>query len=95
MAKTDQKLAWTTIDPETLDVQSKKLYAKLRDARKASAEAKEAFEESVRDRADTPKGKRLVFGYNFGKLSAALADDDDKPKAKASGGTTLAALLSR
>ena len=80
MAKTDDNLVWRSLDATSLDPQSQKLYAKLKAAREAANEAKQAFEESVRDRADIPKGKRLVFGYKFGKLSAALADDTDKPK---------------
>lgn len=87
MAKTDSNLVWSTIDPETLDTQSRKLYAAYKAAREAAKDAKDAFEESVRDRADVPKGKRLVFGYNFGKLSAALANDDSKPKADKNAGS--------
>lgn len=92
MAKTQDALTWTTVDVEALDQQSLKLYAKLKVAQEEARKAREAFEESVRDRADVPKGKRLVFGYRFGKLSAALADDDAKPTS-AKGAKTLAEFL--
>ena len=29
--------------------------------------------------AELPVGKRMVCGYNFGKLSVAIVDDDRKP----------------
>jgi len=93
MATTQDNLAWTTLDTDSLDAQSAKLYAKLKAAQAEAKAAREAFEESVRARADVPRGKRLVFGYRFGKLSAALADDDGKAKAKAPGAMSLKDML--
>lgn len=45
-----------------------------------------------RELAPIPDGKRLVFGYNFGKLSVALVDDDAKPST-AKGTTSLSDFL--
>ena len=43
---------------------------------------------------ETLPGKRAVFGYNFGKLSIAIVDDD-KPAAKPSSAVSLASLIKR
>lgn len=75
------KPTWIEIDAEGLDREGAKLYRELKAAQKAAREAKEAFEEYVREGADVPKGKKLVFAYNFGKLSCAIVDDDGKAKA--------------
>jgi hypothetical protein len=65
---------WKEIDPESLAAQQSKLYSAYTTVRKAAAEAREAFEEAMQDGRAVPAGKRLVFTYNFGRLSVALAD---------------------
>jgi hypothetical protein len=54
-------------------------------------EARNNFEQSMASAVELPEGKRLVFGYNFGKLSVAVVEDD-KPKAKA-GAQSLSSYL--
>ena len=44
-----------------------------------ASEMAKAFETIVSEAAELPAGKRVVFGYNFGKLSVAIVDDDCKP----------------
>ena len=84
--------AWTNIDPNTLDQNHQQAYADYKEAYKMAKEAKAIFEEGMRKSADLPEGKLLVFGYNFGKLSLAIVEDDRKPKA-ASKPQGLAAFL--
>lgn len=83
-------LTWVEIDINSLDEaqrmaydEYKAIYAKMKEARKY-------FEDEMQELA--PDGKRLVFGYNFGKLSVAVADKAEekaKPQAKQSLGEYL------
>jgi len=90
MAKAKQELTWTEIDPASLPEEQGALYAEYKQAYAAMKAARAAFEQSFQ--AAAPKGKRIVCGYNFGKLSIALADDVAKPK-QASG--TLAEWMAQ
>ncbi len=47
----------------------------------------------MREDNDAGKGSKLVFGYNFGKLSIAIVPDTDKPKATAKPKLSLADYL--
>lgn len=80
MAKQKQALIsdWTELNVETLPAQARMAYNKLKQAREAARVAKDAFETAARDGMDVPNGVRVVFAYNFGKLSIALAPDDAK-----------------
>ena len=40
---------------------------------------RQEFETMLSNAATLPEGKRMIFGYNFGKLSVAIVDDDRKP----------------
>lgn len=93
MAKHQGDAVWNEIDPASLDVDAGKLYAGLKAARKVAAEAKAAFEEHMNVANDVPEGMRLVFGYNFGKLSIAVVEDDRKPKRVAPAKQTLAEFI--
>lgn len=87
MAKYDSKLEWKEIDPGTLPKAAQNAYATYKADAKQARESKERFEDMLRAAVDAPAGKKLVFAHNFGKLSAALADDNDKPKAGKSAGS--------
>lgn len=92
MAKARTDAVWTEIDPTTLPSEQGALYAEYKRIYAQSKAAKEVFEASFAPAA--PAGKRFVFGYNFGKLSMALVEDDRKsaqPKATLS----LAQYLAR
>jgi hypothetical protein len=77
MAK-DSSLTWTEIDPMTLPKQQAAAYQEYKEAYRLMKAMRGKFEDSFQPAA--PDGKRFVFGYNFGKLSIALAD---KPVEKA------------
>lgn len=83
MAK-NEKLDWTMIDPTTLPADCRKAYEAYKANYAVMKKAKDEFEAMVTAQLDLPKGKTVVFGYMFGKLSVALTDIVDKPKAKTS-----------
>lgn len=84
-------LSWIEIDPASLTSAQQSAYAAYKAAYKVMKSEREAFETAMQ--VDCPAGKRIVCGYNFGKLSVAI--DDAKPEAtsKAKGTQTLAAFL--
>lgn len=74
MAKARTELTWTEIEPASLPEEQQARYAEYKAAYKAMRAARDAFEASLQ--AAAPAGKRIVCGYNFGKLSIALADKE-------------------
>lgn len=64
------------IDAASLPPQARMAYDRLKVARKAASEARDAFETLAREAIAAPTGLRAVFGYNFGKLSVGMAKDD-------------------
>lgn len=79
----DNTANWVEIDPSTLSEAQRVAYSEYKDTYKIMKEYRLAFERSMQ--AGVPEGMRMVLGYNFGKLSAAIVADDRKPaKAKAS-----------
>lgn len=93
MAKSPSTANWQTIDPATLPTQIAKQYANYKAAYVEMKAERKAFEDAVIAMLTIPTGKRAVFGYNFGKLSLALVDDEAKP-ATAKGSLSLSAFLS-
>lgn len=93
MAKSE--LNWLTIDIATLTTDQRKAWDAYKAQYAAMKAAREEFEHLIAKAANPPAGKRVVFGYNFGKLSVALADDDAKRSAKPSSSTSLADLVRR
>ncbi len=91
MAKRESTLTWTEIDPASLPQEQAGLYAEYKARYAAMKAARAAFEASFQSAA--PKGKRVVCGYNFGKLSIALADAEVAKPKQASG--TLAEWMAR
>ena len=77
MAKQDA--TWTELDPATLPNSVKVMYDNYKAQYKAMKEARLGFEFEMGQFAQVPDGKRMIFGYNFGKLSVAIVDDDRKP----------------
>jgi len=90
-ARTDT--VWTVIDTETLSVDHKVAYDMYKAAYKAMKEARTVFEDEMQSAVELPVGKRLVFGYNFGKLSVAVVDDDRKAAPKANAPQSLSSYL--
>ena len=80
MAK--QELSWKQMDVATLGAEALRLYEAKWAADAVARDARKAFEAHVLTLVakQIPAGKRLAMGYNFGKFSVALADDDGKAK---------------
>lgn len=89
-AKSDAN--WVELDPTTLPANLSAAYAEYKEAYKFMKAQREAFEQAMADAASVPAGKRMVFGYNFGKLSVAIVADDRKAKPGKSA-QTLAAFM--
>ena len=87
MAITKQTLTWTEIDPASLPADVRQQYEAYKAAYHAMKQQRQAFETMLNDTASPPSGKRVVCGYNFGKLSIALGDAKDQPKASQAKGS--------
>lgn len=79
---------WVNIDPATLPEAQQRQYAEYKEAYRFMKELRTTFEDSMN--SASPEGKRMVFGYNFGKLSVALVEDDRKVAKPKSATMTLA-----
>lgn len=84
MAVAKQDANWVNIDIDTLDTQTLNAYQGYKASYKTMKECREVFERAMAEAAKLPQGQRMIFGYNFGKLSVAVVEDDRKvakPKA--------------
>lgn len=79
MAKANSDAVWTEINPETLPDDVKAFYDAYKASYRVMKDNRLGFETKLSEMADLPSDKRMVFGYNFGKLSVAIVDDDRKP----------------
>lgn len=82
MAKIEAK--WTNVNVETLPPAMAKLWAKYKAQYALMKEAREAFEDAFAGEVSLPAGKKIAFGYNFGKLAVAVVDGGAKPKSDVS-----------
>lgn len=82
---------WQTIDPTSLSGEQITTYADYKEAYREMKTKREAFETSMQ--AGVSEGSRMILGYNFGKLSAAIVPDDRKPKAAKATTQSLAEFL--
>ncbi len=95
MATQKRDANWINIDLATLSTEQRKAYEAYK-AKYAEMKAqRETFEALISKAIAPPSGKRVVFGYNFGKLSLAVVDDDAKAKRPALTGASLADLIRR
>lgn len=78
MAK-DSTAVWSEINPDTLPAEIGQAYALYKEMYREMKAQRTQFETMLSDAATLPEGKRVIFGYNFGKLSVAIVDDDRKP----------------
>ena len=91
MAKTElNREDWIQIDPETLADDVREAYEAYKEAYRYAKDLRKAFEAKVNDAA--PSGKRIVVGYNFGKLSMAIVEASEA-KAPAKAKQSLADFL--
>lgn len=82
MVKAKGTAVWQEIDPATLSAEAAKRYKAYKEAYAFMKECRGEFEAHMNEQAASalPEGKRLAFGYNFGKLSVAVVDDDKPAK---------------
>lgn len=85
---TESEVKWADVDVTAFDATTQAYYTQYKDAQRKAASLREQFETAARAGLPVPQGMLVVFGYRFGKLSAALVPDDRKPvKAKAQVGS--------
>ncbi len=84
---------WQDIDVNTLSVEAQVAYNEYKEAQRKAASLRAMFEQTIVESLPIPAGKRMVFGYRFGKLSAALVEDDRKTKAPKQAKGSLADFL--
>ena len=87
------EVTWVNIDVESLTTEQQEAYQDYKETQREAAKRRATFEDMVTDSLDVPQGKRVVFGYRFEKLSAALVDDDRKPSKAKQATATLAGFL--
>lgn len=92
MAK-DTTANWQNIEVASLSADAQAAYEMYKEASRKSAELRVKFEQMVNEGAGLPQGQKLVFGYRFGKLSAAVVKDDSKPKSGSPAKLSLADYL--
>ena len=77
--KADAKPDWTQLDPDTLSPDLRKAYDDYKAAAKAAHTMRQVFEAMMTNAIDPLDNEKVIFGYNFGKLSLAIVPAD-KPK---------------
>lgn len=90
-AKAKSDAVWSELNVDSLEAGDASNYAAYKALYREMKATREAFEGGLQRLA--PEGKRLIFGYNFGKLSVAIVEAIDKPKAK--GAVDLSTLIRR
>ena len=75
----DAKPDWTQLDPDTLSPELRKAYDDYKAANRAAQTARQVFEAMMTNAIDPLDTEKVIFGYNFGKLSLAIVPAD-KPK---------------
>lgn len=86
---------WVEINVETLSEDTRKAYEAYKNLYREMKALRTDFENLMQDDAKLPEGKRLVFGYNFGKLSVAIVDDDRKPRKAAPAKLSLSEYMAQ
>ena len=67
---------WVEIDPASLNPDQAQAYAAYKEAYRVMKANRVGFEASMS--RGVPEGQRMIFGYNFGKLSVAVVAEDRK-----------------
>lgn len=82
MARTDYATPadWREVPAEMLSGDIKLAYDIYKESQRKAAADREAFEAAFATLVPLPPGKRLGFGYRFGKLSIAILDGEAKAK---------------
>lgn len=76
----NDKANWQNVNVETLPTDIREAYDSYKEAYKDMKACRDEFETALRSAlaSHTPKGKRLAIAYNFGKLSVAIVDDEQR-----------------
>lgn len=86
------KANWQQLDVDTLPADLQEAYKAYKQAYAEMKRIRDGFEATLRNNVSLPKGKRLAIAYNFGKLSVAVVDDDNRKPASKAGSISLASL---
>lgn len=74
---------WLNVSLDDLSVTARREYEEYKTSYRIMKENRERFEGTMAKDNPVATGQRLVFGYNFGKLSlAVVADDQPRKQAK-------------
>jgi hypothetical protein len=95
MAKMQNDVTWVEVDVASLGDAAGKAYETYKTAQRAAAELRVKFEGLVNEQAALPEGRKMVFGYRFGKLSAAIVEADTAAKKSAPAKLSLSDYLKR
>lgn len=82
---------WVNIDVDTLNSEQRHAWDTYKAQYRAMKSAREMFEAIMAN--GVQPGSRMIFGYNFGKLSVAIVDDDRKQAKPKQVKLTLAQFL--
>lgn len=94
MAKVNKSDAvWVEIDPSSLATAQQQAYEGYKALYREMKAKREAFEQAMQE--GVPEGQRMVFGYNFGKLSVAIVADERKAAKPKQGSLTLAQFIAQ
>lgn len=90
MAK-DISVVWQDIDISTMPANIREAYEAFKVQQRKAAELRVEFENALNAHVKPamPSGYKLIFGYRFGKLSAAMVEDEAKAKTPAKGAQSL------
>ena len=86
-----QDATWVNIDVDTLNPRQAEAYQEYKRQYREMKAQRERFEGIMA--IGVPEGKRMIFGYNFGKLSVAIVDQDRTETKPKSATLSLAAFL--
>lgn len=90
-----EAIVWHEIDTGSLQGEQLKAWQTYKAQYAAAAKTREHFEALLRKEAQLPEGRRLVVGYNFGKLSVSNLVDDGAGNKSSKRAVSLAAALAR
>ena len=93
-ANYETKADFQTISVDRLEQEHQDNWASMKAAYSLYKDAKDSFEAGMRQASGLDgTGNKLVFGYNFGKLSVAIVKDDGKAKTAAKPVQSLADFI--
>lgn len=89
----DTNLDWSNVNTDSLPTGLAALYDDLKTAQRLAAQARDAFESAFTEMASVPPSQSLRFGYRFGKLAIAIANEAPITRKPAKAGLDFASLM--